>query len=89
MIVFNLNHIDKTKTKEEIAEIKELYKYYHYRNWCYQQAYKYFKKLNLAINMTSTGLIALGTVADSFDIEPGHFRKYIRRWSSLKDIFRD
>ena len=23
--IFNFNHIDKTKTKEEIAEIKELY----------------------------------------------------------------
>ena len=28
MSIFNFNHIDKTKTKEEIQEIKELYKYY-------------------------------------------------------------
>ena len=33
MGIFNFNHIDKTKTKEEIQEIKELYKYYHYRYW--------------------------------------------------------
>ena len=46
MSIFNFNHIDKTKTKEEIRKIKELYKYYHCRYWCYQKAYKYFKKLN-------------------------------------------
>ena len=51
MSVFNFNHIDKTKTTEEIQEIKELYKYYHYGYWCYQKAYKYFKKLNLLINV--------------------------------------
>ena len=63
MSIFNFNHIDKNFTKEEIQEIKELYKYYHYRYWCYQKAYKYFKKLNLAINMSSTGLIVIGAVA--------------------------
>ena len=63
MSIFNLNHIDKNKTKEEIQEIKELYKYHHYRDWCYQKAYKYFKKLNLAMNMSSSGLIVIGAVA--------------------------
>ena len=33
MSIFNFNHIDKTKTKEEIQEIKEQYKYYHYGYW--------------------------------------------------------
>lgn len=70
MSIFNFNHIDKNKSKEEIAEIKELYKYYHYRYWCYQKAYKYFNKLNLAINMTSTGLIVIGTVAGSLALNP-------------------
>lgn len=50
MSVFNFNHIDKNKTEQEIQEIKELYKYYYYKFWCYQKAYRYFKKLNLAIN---------------------------------------
>ena len=26
--IFHFNHIDKSKTKEEIQEIKEMYKYY-------------------------------------------------------------
>ena len=70
MSIFNFNHIDKNKTKEEIQEIKELYKYYHYRHWCYQKAYKYFKKIHLAINMASTGLIVIGTVGGVLTANP-------------------
>ena len=68
--IFNFNHIDKSKSKEEIAEIKELFKYYHYRYWCYQKAYKYLKKLNLVINMSSTGLIVTGAVAGGLTLQP-------------------
>ena len=42
--IFRFNHIDKSKTKEEIEEIKELYKHYHFKFWVYQKAQKYFKK---------------------------------------------
>ena len=68
--IFKFNHIDKSKTKEEIQEIKELYKYYHYKYWCHRQAFKHFKKLNLAINISSTGLIVIGAVAGGLTSNP-------------------
>ena len=69
--IFCFNHIDKSKTKEEIQEIKELYKYYHiYKYWCHRQAFNQFKKLNLAINISSTGLIVIGTVAGGLTANP-------------------
>ena len=68
--IFHFNHVDKSKTKEEIQEIKELYKYYHFKYWIYQKAYKYFKKLNLLLNMSSTGLIIIGRVAGGFTANP-------------------
>ena len=68
--IFCFNHIDKSKTKEEIEEIKELYKYYHFKFWVYQKAHKYFKKLNLLLNMRSTGLIVVGTVVGSLTASP-------------------
>ena len=68
--IFCFNHIDKSKTKEEIQEIKELYKYYHYKYWCHRQAFKHFKKLNLAINISSTGLIVIGAVAGALTANP-------------------
>ena len=68
--IFHFNYIDKSKTKEEIQEIKELYKYYHYKYWCHQQAFKHFKKLNLAINISSTGLIVIEAVAGGLTSNP-------------------
>ena len=68
--IFHFSHIDKSKTKEEIQEIKELYKYYYFKYWIYQKAYKYFKKLNLLLNMSSTGLIIIGTVAGGLTADP-------------------
>ena len=68
--IFHFYHIDNSKTKEEIQEIKELYKYYYYKYWCYRQAFKYFKKLNLLLNMSSTGLIVIGTVAGGLTANP-------------------
>ena len=70
MSIFNFNHIDKNKTKEEIQEIKELYKYYHYRYWCYQKAYTHYKKVNLASNIVSAGLVIIGSVAGGITANP-------------------
>ena len=68
--IFHFNHIDKSKTEEENQEMKELYKYYHFKYWIYQKAYKYFKKLNLLLNMSSTGLIVIGKVAGGLTANP-------------------
>ena len=92
--IFNFNHMDKTKTKEEIAEIKELYKYYHHRFWCFLKAYKYFKKINLAISMSSTGLIVIGTVVGSVTLNPAVLasisgaRLAVKTYSETKDYKR-
>ena len=63
MSIFIFNHTDKNKTKEEIQEIKELYKFYHYRYWYYQKAYTHYKKVNLASNIVSAGLVIIGSIA--------------------------
>ena len=86
MSIFNFNHIDKNKTKEEIQEIKELYKYYHYRHWCYQKAYKYFKKIHLAINMASTGLMVYRDCCRCIDGQSSDDWKHIWCWFGTKDF---
>ena len=68
--IFNFNHIDKNISQEKLSEIKALYKFYNKRFWCYKKAYKYFKRLNLIINVTSTGLVVIGTVAGSITLNP-------------------
>ena len=68
--IFRFNHIDKSKTKEEIEEIKELYKDYNFKSWGYEKAHKPFKKLNLLLNITSSGLIVVGAVAGGLTANP-------------------
>ena len=68
--IFRFNHIDKSKTKEQIQEIKELYKFYHYKYWCHRQAFKHFNKLNLAINISSSSLIVIEAVAGALTANP-------------------
>ena len=47
-----------------------MYKYYHFKYWIYQKAYKYFKKLNLLLNMSSAGLTVIGTVVGGLTANP-------------------
>lgn len=49
---------------------KELYKYYHYRYWCYQKAYTHYKKVTLASNIVWAGLVIIGSVAGGITANP-------------------
>ena len=68
--IFVFNHIDKNISQEKLSEIKALYRFYYIRFWCYKKAYKYFKKLNLAINLASVSLITTGSIAGSIKLNP-------------------
>ena len=68
--IFNFNHIDSTIKKEKLSELRVLYKFYHKKFWSYKQAYKYFKRLNLVINVCSMGLVAAGTIAGGVTLNP-------------------
>ena len=68
--IINFNHIDRNIIKEKLSEIKALYKFYHKRFWCYKKAFKHFKRLNLAINIGSAGLVVTGTIAGGITLNP-------------------
>lgn len=67
---FHFNHIDPTINKEKLSEIKALYKLSHKRFWSYKMAFKYFKRLNLAINIGSTSLGVIGTNTGGIALNP-------------------
>ena len=68
--IFNFNHIDPHIQEEELEEIKKLFRFYHKRFWCLKRAHGRFKKMNLLINLTSSGLIAIGTIAGAATMNP-------------------
>ena len=68
--IFNFNHIDPHIQEEELEEIKKLFRFYHKRFWCLKRAHGRFKKMNLLINLASSGLIAIGTIAGAATMNP-------------------
>ena len=68
--IFNFNHIDPTIEEEKLEEIKELYKYYHKRFWCYRKVYKRKKRSYVLNNLASTALVAAGTIAGGVTLNP-------------------
>ena len=68
--IFDFNHIDPSLREEELEEIKKLFRFYHKRFWCLKRAHGRFKKMNLLINLTSSGLIAIGTIAGVATMNP-------------------
>ena len=68
--IFDFNHIDPHIQEEELEEIKNLFRFYHKRFWCLKQAHSRFKKMNLLMNCTSSGLIAIGTIAGAATLNP-------------------
>ena len=68
--IFDFNHIDPHIQEEELEEIKKRFRFYHKRFWCLKRAHGRFKKMNLLINLTSSGLIAIGTIAGAATMNP-------------------
>ena len=61
--VFNSNHIDPKLSESEINEFIKLCTFFIIKKvWLFKRAYKHFNKLHLISNLTSTGLIVIGTI---------------------------
>ena len=52
--IFYFNHIEPTINKEKLSKIEFLYTYYFKKFWSYKKAYKYFKRLYLTADISST-----------------------------------
>ena len=56
--IFEFNHTDNLLSEEEIKTIKEFYKYYHKKFWCFKKTFKHFKIIDESI----TNPIVLGVI---------------------------
>ena len=68
--LFDFNHIDLAIDEETKKELEKLYKYYHKLWGCHKKAVKRLKKINLAVNLASVGLITAGTIAGAVTLNP-------------------
>ena len=68
--IFEFNHIDKSLSEEQRETIKDLYKHYHKKHWCYKKSYKSYKFLDNFFTISSLSLIAVGTITGGLTLNP-------------------
>lgn len=68
--IFEFNHIDSSLTDEQKNTIKELYKHYHKKYWCYKKACQSYGKMSNIYFISSSVLIAAGTIAGGLTLNP-------------------
>ena len=70
-VSFDFNHIDYEKlSEEEITTLKEFYRHYHKKFWCFRKLLKQLKQLNLLMNLSSSLCIVVGTIVGGVTINP-------------------
>ena len=68
--IFEFNHIDPKLSKEDVKTIKEFYKYYHKKYWCFKKSYNSYKFLDNFISISSMTLVAIGTISGGLTLNP-------------------
>ena len=68
--IFEFNHIDKSLNKEDIEVLKDFYKHYHKKFWCFKKCYKSYKTLDDSFMITGISLVAIGTIAGGITLNP-------------------
>ena len=68
--IFEFNHIDNLLSEDEIKTIKEFYKYYHQKFWCFKKTYQHFKILDESINISGILLMIIGKISGGLTMNP-------------------
>ena len=68
--VFEFNHIDKLLKEEETETLKDFYKYYHKKFWCYKKTFKHFKIIDETLTISGILLVITGTITGGLTLNP-------------------
>ena len=68
--IFDWNHISSELNKDQISELKALYKNYHRLFKCYQWKYRKLKHLKLSLEIISISLTIVGSVVGGVTLNP-------------------
>ena len=68
--IFEFNHIDKSLSESDINTLKDFYKHYHKKYWCFKKCYKSYKFLDDVFSISGITLVAIGTIAGGITLNP-------------------
>ena len=70
MDIFEFNHIDKSLSKSDIETLKDFYRHYHKKFWCFKKCYKSYKFLDDVFTISGICLVAIGTITGGITLNP-------------------
>ena len=50
--VFEFNHIDNSLSESEVKTLKDFYKHYHKKYWCFKKSFKRYKILDETLTLS-------------------------------------
>ena len=68
--IFEFNHIDKSLSESEVKTLKDFYKHYHKKYWCFKKSYKSYKFLDDVFTISGICLVAIGTISGGITLNP-------------------
>ena len=68
--IFEFNHIDNSLSESEVKTLKDFYKHYHKKYWCFKKSYKRYKILDETLTLSGGGLVIIGTIAGGITLNP-------------------
>ena len=68
--IFEFNHIDKSLSESDVNTLKDFYKHYHKKYWCFKKSYKSYKFLDDVFTISGICLVAIGTISGGITLNP-------------------
>ena len=68
--LFEFNHIDNSLSESEIKILKDFYKHYHKKFWCFKKSFKRYKILDETLTLSGGGLVVIETIAGGITLNP-------------------
>ena len=68
--IFEFNHIDRSLSESDVGCLKDFYKHYHKKYWCFKRSYKRYKLLDETLTLSGGGLVLIGTITGGITLNP-------------------
>lgn len=68
--IFDFNHIDPSLSEDDVNTIKNFFKYYYKKYWCYKKANSSYSFLDNSFSIAGLCLVGIGTITGVITLNP-------------------
>ena len=68
--IFEFIHIDNSLSESDVTTLRDFYKHYHKKYWCFKKSYKRYKILDETLTLSGGVLVIIGTITGGITLNP-------------------